>query len=468
MNNRSSLRILLLVFLCVAGFGRVHLQAQPTADPAITALKTIDPEILQYFPRWRVCEPDLQIQIRQTFALMGFDKAKLDAQNIVVTCAPVRTDLEEPEYDLILVECGKEQMVAAEIQSFMKKLSYRIADPKRPYCFQDIPPSDPPTPPQVAQIIDYMRPTNVNHAFTLSAFEQTLKIGKTGFWINSSIGTDNVGYTYWSSGEGRITLQRPLYQNLDNDTRRAIPYLINARFGFGYRMTGGLDGQNRFLDFVPGRNLNAGTGGKIVGGLDFHMPFHPQAGLALNLELPLSGISADNSIDRTTYATLALGNRPPLPIGVDGDIISTAALLRSTGQVTVFYNWWLDEKAPENFFRFDVGISYAEVREAAVMNPVGDPLQAFLAIDGVSGLQTWRPMEALDWVYFKTEYRNQNAFPFGVSLQYSNQILLGRAYIPLLGDWLYIEGRYATPLRDARPFERTNFFMVSPVLRLNF
>lgn len=468
MNLRFPIPFLLVAFLCLLTMGPSAVLAQTKDDAKVAALKTIDPEILQYFPRWRICEPDLQIQIRQNFVLMGYDKTKLDQQNITVTCAPIRTDLEEPEFELILVECGTEQMVASEIQANMKKLSYRIADPKRPYCYVEIPPSEPPTPPQVAQIIDYMRPTNVNHAFTLSAFEQTLKVGKTGFWINSSIGTDQVGYTYWSSGEGRITLQRPLYQNLDNDTRRAIPYLINARFGFGYRMTGGLDGQNKIIDFIPGRLLNAGTGGKIVGGLDFHMPFHPQAGLALNLELPLSGINATNTIDRTTYASLPLGVRPPVAVGVEGDVIATAPILRSTGQVTVFYNWWLDEKAPENFFRFDAGISYAEVREAAMMTDVADPLIAFLAVDGVNGLRTWRPMEALDWVYVKTEYRNQNAFPFGISLQYSNQILLGRAYVPLLGDWLYVEGRYATPLRDARPFERTNFFMISPVLRLNF
>jgi len=66
------------------------------------------------------------------------------------------------------------------------------------------------------------------------------------------------------------------------------------------------------------------------------------------------------------------------------------------------------------------------------------------------------------------EYRNQAAFPFDVSVQYSNQMLLARAYVPVFGDWFYLEGRYSTPLRDVRPFEVENFFMFSPVLRLNF
>lgn len=467
------LSILALVTLAVVS---PTAQAQTSLDSAVAALKTIDPEILQYFPRWRICEPDLQVQIRQTFALMGYDKAKLDQQNIMITCAPLRTDLAEPEYELILIECGQEQMVASEIASYMKKLSYRIADPKRPYCYQDIPPSEPPTAPQAAQIIDYFRPTNVNHAFTLSAFEQTLKIGNTGFWLNASIGTDQVGYHYWSSGEGRVTLQRPLYQNVDPESRGAIPYLINARFGFGYRLTGGLEGQNKLIDFIPNRLLNAGPGGKLVGGLDFHMPFHPAAGIGVNLELPLSGINIDTEIDRTTYAQFSVdGRRPPvLAPTIEGDIVGVAAVLRATGQFTLFYNWWLDKKAPENFFRVDFGISYAEVREAAVVSvdPGTVPGQVInsssLVVQGVTGIRTWRPTEIWDWMYAKIEYRNQNAFPFGASFQFSNQILLARAYLPVIGDWLYVEGRYSTPIRGARPFEVKNFFMISPVLRLNF
>ncbi|MBL0321453.1 MAG: hypothetical protein IPP80_03580 [Ignavibacteria bacterium] len=63
-----------VAFACVA----VPAHTQTFADTALTALKTIDPEILQYFPRWRICEPDLQVQIKQSFALMGYTKANLD------------------------------------------------------------------------------------------------------------------------------------------------------------------------------------------------------------------------------------------------------------------------------------------------------------------------------------------------------------------------------------------------------
>jgi len=462
-------RNLFLALSIVALSVQVNAQNQ---DQVVEALKTIDPEILQYFPRWRVCEPDLQIQIKQTFALMGFDPSNLDQTNIVITSAPIREGLSEPEFDLILIECGTERMVASEIATNMRKLAIKISDPKRPYCYIDIPPTEPPSSPQADEIINYMEPTNVTHAFTLSAFDQTLKIGKSGFWLKASIGTDQIGYHYWSSGEGRIQLQRPLYTNTDPKTRSAIPYLINARLGVGYRLTGALDGQERLLDFIPSRKLNAGTGGKIVGGIDFHLPMHPKAGISLNLELPMKGINASDDIDSRTYYIVDIGNRRITAPGYAFDPYATAPILRSTGQATLFYNLWVGKRGPENFFRLDLGVNYAEVQEAAVFKDTttGSPTQGaeFLAVDGVTGLKRWIPMGA-DWIYAKIEYRNQGSFPFGISVQYSNQVLLGRAYVPILGDWLLLEGKYSTPLRaDIRPYEIENFFMVSPVLRLNF
>lgn len=471
-------RLTLCAVLMVACLS-VQTSAQTFADTALTALKTIDPEILQYFPRWRVCEPDLQFQIRQSFALMGYPRANLDDQSIIVTAAPVKEGEAGQDFEIILIECGSEKMVSSEISSNMKRLSARIADGKRPYCYTEIPPSAPPSSPQIAEIINYMEPTNVTHSFTLSAFEQTLKIGTSGFWLKASLGTDQIGYTFWSSGEGRIFLQRPLYENSDPDTRKAIPYLINARLGFGYRMTGSHD-SSRLLDFIPGRKLDGSAGGKIVGGLDFYMPFHPQFGVGLNVELPLQSISSERLIDASTYYVTDIGNRRITAPSYNVDPYATATILRSTGQATLFYNLWLDRKKPENFFRFDAGISYAEVQEVGVFRDTANGKnEQFLARDGVNlardgvyvaggGLRTWKPNEALDWVYAKIEYRNQAAFPFGISMQFSNQILLARAYVPIFGDWFYLEGRYSTPLRDARPFEIENFFMFSPVLRLNF
>lgn len=109
-------------------------------------------------------------------------------------------------------------------------------------------------------------------------------------------------------------------------------------------------------------------------------------------------------------------------------------------------------------------MSYAEVQEAAYYQT--DEFDNFIDVNGIDGLRTWKPNEFGDWVYAKVEYRNQATYPFGGSIQYSNQILMGRLYLPLFGNWFYLEGKYSTPLRGVRPYEIENFFMISPVLRL--
>ena len=93
------------------------------------------------------------------------------------------------------------------------------------------------------------------------------------------------------------------------------------------------------------------------------------------------------------------------------------------------------------------------------MSPAGDKK--------FDGLKTYKPESFKDWLYFKAEYRNQAVFPFGASAQISNGIFLGEIWIPLFGDWFYLEGKYSTPMRDARPYEIEGFYMISPVIKLS-
>jgi hypothetical protein len=460
---RRSIAIASLL-IAVSGVSAYRASAQESDSSVFARLTSIDPELLQYFPRWYVCEPDLQAKIFNAFRVLGYRRDNLNQQQVVVTAQPISN--EEDPYEILIVECGSERMTAQEMSSNIPNIMTKLSERRRAYCYTEIPATRPPTQPQTEAIISFMRPTNVNHSFTLSAFEQTLKVGKSGFWLSNMMGTDQVGYHFWNAGEGKILLQRPLYENEDVSTRRAIQYLINARLGFGYRLSSDPT-TSSILDFIPSRRLDAGYGGKFVGGLDFHMPFHPEFGASVNVELPLRSIDATQGVDAKTYALTDIGNRNVTAPFYESDPIATVNLLRSTGQVTFFYNWWLDPKFPENFFRFDIGINYFEVREAGMFRDTALQIN-YMGIDGVRGLRTWKPNEAGDWIYAKLEYRSQNAFPFGASLQYANQILLAHAYVPLLGQWLYIEGKYAQPLRGLRPFEREHVFMISPVLRLNF
>jgi hypothetical protein len=449
----------------------------------VDSLTTLDPSIVKYFPRWKVCEPDLAIQIYQSFAIKGYNQNDLSQQDIVILAAP-RESLYDP-YEIMMITCGKSSMNAVQIESnfgdilvgFLSgDLVYSGIErgtknntPKRGYCLQDIPTEIPLTSSETETIIDYLQPTNVTHAFTMSLFEQTLKIGESGFWIRSMIGNDEVGYPFWSAGLAKIVLQRPLYINKDNATSKSIPYLINAYLGAGYRITSGLSTSNSLFSWVPDRTLNTGPGGKFVAGFDFHMPFHPSAGLALNVELPLQEFRT-KTIDKSAWGYLPVADgelsfAADSPFNPeDSRITKKASVLGATGQISAFYHWWLDPEHPENYFKFNLGISYSEVQEYAFFRVKNEA--DYLTKEFVDSLKMYKPNEFMDWLFFKAEYRNQATFPFGASIQISNQIMLGRVYLPLLGNWLYIEGRYSTPLRDARPYEKKNFFMISPVIRL--
>lgn len=455
MINKIRFIFITCIALCtIAGVA----SAQSSDDSVLVELKTVDPELLPYFPRWIVTEPNLQLQVYQTFILDGRDKRNLDMNDIVVTCAPFK-DPVNPVYNILLIECGKERMVASEIDAKMRKLSYKISDPKRPYAYRDIPKSTPPSAAVSDAILDYMNtPTNVTHAISASAFEQTLKLGKTDFWLQSVVGTEGSGYTFFAPGEAKVLLRRPLYVNPDPESRPAIPNLINFHIGFGYRLT---DTSNGLLSFIPERRLNAGRGGKGVFGFDLHAPFHPQFGVSFHIEVPMASIDSTKTIDMPTYAMYTR-------TGFDGRDMLIAPLIRTTGYAAVFYNWWVDPEVPENFFRFDLGVNYTDIRETEVIgNPFGN---RFLQPNSNNGIGLYHPVEFTDWLYAKIEYRNQKNFPFGISMQYSNNFLLSRVYLPLLGDWLYLDARYAySTISDerARPFD-VSTFMLSPVVRFNF
>lgn len=473
-----------IAFMAILFMGFAQSYSQNIDQEAVfDSLTTLDPEIKQYFPRWKVCEHDLQVQIYQTFVTMGYEKETLNMSNIVILAAPRAWD--DLPFELLTISCGNSSMSTIDIEANMGQtligfLSGEIfytgplrGDRKdiaiRDYCHEDLPISIKLNPDERSAIVSYLEPSNASHAFTLSLFDQTLKIGDTGFWLKSSLGTDEVGYHFWSAGEAKITLKRPLYPNYDERTREKLPYLINAYFGGGYRLSSGINSSGTLLSWVSDRTLNTANGGKLLAGLDFHMPMHPEAGIHLNAEIPLSGMT-NESINDPDYGYYSANQfvdfNPADPRYGQYRIDRIAPILRGTGQISAFYHWWLDDKNPENYFRFDAGISYAEVREVGVYK-VEDSLSSVTFIEpNAMGLATWKNNEAADWLYFKVEFRNQAAFPFGVSMQYSNQIMLSRVWVPIFGNWFYIEAKYAQPLRDARPYEVENFFMISPVLRL--
>ena len=473
---------LLILGIFIIGAG--HTKAAVDRKALVDSLTTIDPEVRKYFPRWKICETDLQIQIYKSFKALGYEESKLNMTQIEVLSTPHK----EPgtPFEILLISCGEVSMNASDIESNLSSLigyisadqsftnSYSFTPGRRDYCFHDIPSDIPVTSSQADAIVNYMEPTNVIHSLTLSLFEQSLKIGESGFWIRSSMGSDEIGYHFWESGQAQVVLKRPLIVNLDPRTRSQIPSLLSVYLGAGYRINTGIEGQESIFSWMKNRMLNGSPGGKIVAGFDFNLPRKPEFGLHFNIELPLSDIG-NEAIEKKNFAKseiphdesdLPLGFNPNSGHDLAGDKpTALVPVLQSNGQVTVFYNWWLNQWNPENYIRFDAGISYNEVQDYLMYTHSVYDGKSFLTKNDADWLRIYKPNEFGDWVYFKAEYRNQSAYPFGLSMQYSNQILLGRIYLPLV-NWLYLEGKYSTPLRGLRPFEIKNFFMISPVLRI--
>lgn len=453
-------------------------------------LTTIDSDLKKMFPRWKICEPDLQIQIYKAFELLGFSKSELSMQEIEVLAAP--RQLETVPYDILLLTCGRASMKSNMIEKDLAEIAAKISgeepydktlkqvrqqaadttgkefDISLTYCHIIIPAEMPVKPSQASAIQDYLKPTDKNQAFTISLFEQNMKIGETGFWLTNQVGNDQVGYQYYTAGESKLFLKRPLYINNDTRTRTSIPYLVNVYLGGVYRITSGLSNSGGMFSWLPERNLNSNPGGRLKAGFDISMPFQPEFGLSMNVELPLSNLTT-KVIDGTTFGYVTAGRGvewvDKSSPEAEWSINKTTYVLKSTGQVTLFYNWWLDDFNPENYFRFDLGVSYAEVGQYAWYRNDKEYIDV-ITNQGVKGLKTYKNTEFGDWLYAKVEYRNQSVFPFGATLQYSNQHILAKGYIPLLGDWLLLEAKYTTTLRDAREYELENFFMISPILRI--
>ena len=502
MMKKIKITVLLVAFFLI-GLSNIQAQYfQPEQEKlqTIKDLSTLDSSISRYFPRWKVCEDNLKVSIYQAFVLSGADKELLDMQDIRILAAPRPIGSNIP-FTILLIECGKASMNSVEVErnlggrligfiagqypyiQYTKTPGMALRNEyidNRDYCYETIPADIPVNESQMTAIQGYLEPINVHHAFTVSLFEQSLKIGNTGFWLKATMGNDEIGYPFWSSGEAGITLSRPLYVNENPKYKRMFPYLINAHIGAGYRISSGVGNDSEILGWIKQRKLNSGPYGKLHAGFDISLPQHPFFGLSANAILPFESLKT-KSIAESDYTYYSIVNpktglprvTPSIyfPSEVAEFYNTVAPVLTSSGQVAFFYYWMPNMNNPENFFRVDLGICYTEVQEVGAYriftNEYKEFTQSFnMSPDLFDGLKMYHPTEFGDWFFFKLQYRNQAAFPFGMSLQYSNQMLLGRVYIPLLGDWLYLDAKYATPLRGVRPYENQSFYVISPLLRI--
>jgi hypothetical protein len=475
--------------------------AASTGSGLPKALRDLDDRAIPFLSKWSVCEPQVQKVVQQYFKTVGKEPGP-DMAKIQITGEPKRNG----RYEIYMLKCGNAIAIKKELEENMLQavrdlLAQPVGDEgEEKYCHDFISQSavGGKTSTDIQQKVgigenNYRMPTGGRQYFSLSAFEQYLRVGATNWWLQNVIGNDPLGYMFWHTGEARILAKRPLIDNADNATRRVVPNLLKFHVGYGYRLTDNVDNTTGQLNALfPKRALNIGGEGRAVFGMEGVLPLGEDMktsviGASFNFEQPLSGgISETATIDAGTYSKIPLpanrrlnvvGTHPAGEVQLLDEGRTVTPVLRGSGQFTLFYSWWLEpaegsENPPDNIFRVDVGLNYSEIQEAAIVRST-DPARPFsyLSRRALSGLASYRPESALDWIYAKFEYRNETTFPFGLSLQYSNQILMGDIYYPIFGNWLYLEAKIGKVMRDTRPYEAAVnrdgwYFMISPVFRV--
>ena len=481
------------------------------------AFSTIDDRAIPFLSRWTVCEAQVQKIIQQYFKTVGKDPGP-DLAKISVWGEPKKNG----KYDIYQIKCGSAIAVKKELEdNMLQGVKELIAEPVGPdgeekYCHDFVAVSN--VGGKVTSDIEkkvgvgennFRMPTGGRQYYSLSVFDQMLRVGATNWWIQNNIGNDNAGYHFWYAGEAKITATRALIDNSDNNTRRAIPNLLKLSGGIVYRLNDDAGNQNpRLTDFLGKRRLNMGPEPKIAVSFEGVLPLGEDNktnvfGARINAEIPIQSINQgvplaepltfsrvnfdeSNGIGRSERLQL-LASHPRFAENAQFvtnrnssgvDVQTVTPLLRTVAQATVFYTWWLEvegaENPPDNIFRVDAGINYTEIRETALVQTGGQYGPTYFATSdnvtaanrGGRGLVNYTPQSVLDWLFIKFEYRNETTYPFGFTLQYSNQIGMVTGYLPLFGNWLYLEAKYARVLRDLRPYETADYFMISPVFRI--
>ena len=440
----------------------LHAQAQsPTKRDLlenISDLQTLDPEIERYLPRWRVQEADLKIRLAQIFRLEGYE---VDAADTFVVTASFP---KEGQQDLLVIRANNLMMTNPAFSGkseIVDKLGLKLYDAllARNYAFQVIPPATPITQATPVRTPSPLYPTNSRQFIALSASRQAVQIGTTGARVEHWIGNDEIGYHFWSSGQGRVFLNYPIIR-LEDATLRAngVPDVLTFSLGAAYRLKFGDQGDDFLSGMITPRKLNGALGGKVLGRIEYRLPELDNFGFFVHAELPFSKV--DTASVNPVGVTI-LRELKPRPSPIDSFNFN-GYFLRNIAQGALFYEDWLNNY--EHFFRISAGISYQDILRMSDRNK--HKYANVLALEP-SGL--FHPTEVQDWIYAKVEYLNQAGFPFGASAQIANRNLLFHVFVPILPNWLFIEAKISTPVLrdDPQPWESKTFVMVSPILRFD-
>ncbi len=347
---------------------------------------------------------------------------------------------------------------------------------ERNYAHTVIEPARPFTPSPPVRIGYVMEPGISKQFIAASAYRQVVLVGATGARIEHWIGNDEIGYHFWSSGQGKALISYPVIP-LDNPELRAfgVPDILMVRIGAAYRLKFGSPTDQFLGGAISPRKLNGSLGAKAVAHVEYRLPQLNDLGFAVRAEVPF-GKLVDERANVNDGSIVTTREARGTTTAEKFDTVRAAYFLRTVAQGSIFWETWLNNF--EHFFRVSIGGSYQEVARSVIAIDRGKtsgPLieQVVNRKDsteypvGVIYKNLTHPTEVQDWLYAKVEYMNQSGFPFGLSAQLANRNLLLAGYIPVIPNWLFVEAKYSTPiLRDqAAPWENRSFFMISPILR---
>ena len=478
-------KTIFLMALILAGSMTVSAQRPsiPDLEQNIKDLNTIDPDVGKYFPRWRIMEADLKTKLALYFRSVGVPVKTSDTMTVTASF-----DKGNGEHqDILQIRAGS--YPGSELNSRQAVESALGVDLyqqilNRKYAHTEIPPAKPITKTGADRVPSVFYPTNAKQFVAISAFRQAVQIGTTGARLEHLLGSDEVGYPFWSGGQGKALIDYPIIRQENAELRSdGVPDPFKFSLGVGYRLKFGAPDQSPVTDLFLPRRLNSAIGPKAIVRAEYRLPQLNDLGIGFYTELPFNKQTSSEGVrgnDEVVWVRDSiLTTRPAVPI-------RTAFFLRTVTQGNLFWENWFDNY--EHYVRFSLGMSYQEfavgalrvgenwldpdgvttrfVDERGVVQQGPDASLPGLA-DNVEYRGLVHPTEVQDWLYAKIEYLNQSDFPFGVSAQLSNRNLLLSGFVPVVPNWLFLQAKYSTALLRSEPvpWEQKTFIVISPVLR---
>ncbi len=475
--------IALLIIGGIATTEEMAAQDEPTSaelQENIEDLRGLDPDIAKYLPRWRINEADLKAKMTLYFRSQGHDVTTRDT--IVVTGG---LDQDNGQEDILKISIptmpGAELNGRAKIESEIGEDLYQDILARETYAHSMIERETPITVDDKERVPNVLYPTNARQFVAVSAFRQAIQLGTSGARLEHLIGTDEIGYPFWSGGQAKAVVDYPIIRQSDPVLRsNGVPDILKFSLGIGYRLKFGQEGTSGAANLFAPRLLNGAAGAKAIVRTEYRLPEVNDLGVSFYTEVPLNRRAGTEEIEGNSEVVWRESRRLLRDRNVSIPV-REAYFLRTVAQGNLFWETWLDDYT--HYLRFSFGASYQDVAVGHLrvgdhfLDPDGKTLWNQNGVqDGAanpeglsnnilySGLN--HPDAVEDWIYAKVEYLNQSDFPFGFSAQLANRSLLLNGFVPIVPNWLFLQAKYSTPIvGDTMPWEQEPTIVVSPILR---